>query len=284
MSEPAIRTSDTLGKLAVAFVAARVAFPVVTRGRTATIPTNSGSRYTYNYADLSDVLDAVTPVLAEHGLALLQPLGTNGNGAAVVTLLLHTSGEWIESTFPLQSFAKPQEQGSAITYARRYAAVALLGIATEEDDDGAAAQKSTPVTEPEPEPVASIDPTEMLRRDLGKVAKEEGIGAELAASLLHEKFGPDTTSKSLDIDQLRGAAAAFKRYGNQRRKVELLRNQLELTEEGLLATAATILNLEADGVKSLDDLVMHEVDALVVDLELRAALGKDMLEQEEAKT
>jgi len=56
------------------------------------------------------------------------------------TRIIHSSGEWIASQYPLAAYAKPQEQGSAITYARRYALGALAGLAPE-DDDGKAAQE-----------------------------------------------------------------------------------------------------------------------------------------------
>jgi hypothetical protein len=54
---------------------------------------------------------------------------------------LHTSGQWIASEHPLPLSGRPQEIGSALTYARRYSLSALIGIAADEDDDANAAQK-----------------------------------------------------------------------------------------------------------------------------------------------
>jgi hypothetical protein len=89
------------------------------------------------YATLDAIWDAVRPLLGKHGLALTQfPSGDN----ELESILLHESGEWIASTLKLQvKDATAQGQGSAITYGRRYMMSAILGIATEEDDDGNAA-------------------------------------------------------------------------------------------------------------------------------------------------
>jgi len=57
------------------------------------------------------------------------------------TRLLHTSGQWIASEHPLPMSGRPQEIGSALTYARRYSLSALIGIAADEDDDANAAEK-----------------------------------------------------------------------------------------------------------------------------------------------
>jgi len=95
------------------------------------------------FTSLDAILDATRPVLAKHGLALSQePVFENGM-AGVVTRIIHTSGESRESKLilPLRD-QSAQGVGSAISYARRYSAAAVLGIASDEDDDGQ--QASTP--------------------------------------------------------------------------------------------------------------------------------------------
>ena len=88
------------------------------------------------YATLEGVLAAVTPALLENGLLLLQPLTESGECMAVLTQLWHESGEKMEFVFKLPALSDMQKLGSAITYARRYSVLALLGIAPECDDDG----------------------------------------------------------------------------------------------------------------------------------------------------
>ena len=96
------------------------------------------------YADLAEIRDTVTPALTSNGLAVLQFTQLTSNGFFLVTRLLHKSGEFIDSRFPLpENVDKPQQMGSAITYARRYMLAAICGITAEEDDDGNAAQANT---------------------------------------------------------------------------------------------------------------------------------------------
>ena len=121
-----------------ALVAAQAEFGAVHKSRTVTVDTRTGGRYSYAYAPLEEILTAVRPVLAKHGLAVTQLLTTGQDGGpALKTLLVHTDGAAIGGMVPLPAgLADAKAFGSAITYWRRYALVALLGIATEEDDDG----------------------------------------------------------------------------------------------------------------------------------------------------
>lgn len=134
--------SESTIELTKALVKAQSAFPPILKAKQATIPTKSGGVYSYAYADLGDVVNGVLPVLERNGLAYLQlPAVANGL-PALTTVLLHESGEWIAETMLLHiDKADAQGQGSALTYARRYALSAMLGIVTETDDDGARAAR-----------------------------------------------------------------------------------------------------------------------------------------------
>lgn len=109
-----------------------------------TNPTNSkaNDHFNYKYAPLDVVLANVRPILAKHGLAILQEPTLDQTGyVGVRTTLLHTSGEtYVAPVLLLPPQANSaQGIGSAITYGRRYAISSLLGIASEDDDDGNAA-------------------------------------------------------------------------------------------------------------------------------------------------
>lgn len=99
------------------------------------------------YASLATVRDTVTPALAKQGLSLVQLIGHQEGGITCETVLLHASGQFISSTLYMPS-AKQDAQGygSAITYARRYALMAICGVVGDEDDDaqGAVKAKITP--------------------------------------------------------------------------------------------------------------------------------------------
>jgi hypothetical protein len=94
------------------------------------------------YADLAAVRDAIIPVFTRHGLSILQvPTMDDFTGFHLETRLIHASGEELIWRYPLpQDATKPQAQGSAISYARRYTYSALAALASEEDDDANAAQ------------------------------------------------------------------------------------------------------------------------------------------------
>jgi hypothetical protein len=98
------------------------------------------------YADLAAVYNASRAKLAENGLAVTQVTEFSPDGITLVTTLLHSSGQWMRSWYPVRP-AKPndpQALGSTITYARRYAYCAMIGVAAEgEDDDGNAASERT---------------------------------------------------------------------------------------------------------------------------------------------
>jgi len=113
--------------------------------------------YRSKYAPLPDILNLVRPLLNKHGLVIYQDVGSTRDGAICVrTHLIHESGESL-TTSPLymkpeakgNKGSTPQAMGSAITYARRYQILALLGIASE-DDDANLASRPRPTTTPRP--------------------------------------------------------------------------------------------------------------------------------------
>jgi hypothetical protein len=85
------------------------------------------------YASLDSVLEAVTPSLCKHGLAIVQLME---RGGVLKTQLLHESGEMLTSEYELPDTQDQQKKGAAITYARRYSICALLSITSDEDTDG----------------------------------------------------------------------------------------------------------------------------------------------------
>lgn len=110
-----------------------------------------------DYATLDNIIDVTKPLLQKHGLTVMQFPGGDGEKITVRTMILHNSGEWIESE-PLTLKAvktDPQGAGSAITYGRRYSYAAALSLSLGEDDDGNAAstpprnsQQPTPINTP----------------------------------------------------------------------------------------------------------------------------------------
>lgn len=90
------------------------------------------------YTSLDHMIDETKPILSNHGLTVMQFPGGDGERVTVRTMVLHNSGEWIESeplTLKPVKF-DPQGAGSAITYARRYSYAAALSLSLGDDDDG----------------------------------------------------------------------------------------------------------------------------------------------------
>lgn len=106
------------------------------------------------YTTLAGCWDVARKPLADNGLAVIQTTTFDeGNSVIVETTLSHISGEWVRGSLkmPLVKL-DPQAVGSAITYARRYALSAMIGIVSEEDDDGESAMGRTNTTQAQPKP------------------------------------------------------------------------------------------------------------------------------------
>ncbi len=119
------------------------------------------------YADLASVREAVIPALAAQGLCVLQFLGSDGKRAHVETWIGHKSGQFMRSIYGAESRGSdPQSLSSAHTMLRRYALMAVAGVAPVEDDDGNAAsgrrEREPEPNRPVPSQPASVDPWEVF--------------------------------------------------------------------------------------------------------------------------
>lgn len=132
--------SEAINELATALSQVQGLLPPVVKSQTATVKgtskTGNPYEYTYAYASLDAVWDSCRKPLSESGLAITQVMSEKEGHPQIETVLMHTSGQWITSLLPLMATADPQQLGSQITYYRRYALSALLGIVTDEDKDG----------------------------------------------------------------------------------------------------------------------------------------------------
>jgi hypothetical protein len=154
--------SDSIVNLMGALRKAQLNFPAVKKDTT-------NPHFRSKYATLDGVIETLQPTLDAHGLVIAQPPDCDPlNGwVGVTTILFHDSGEYIASTLLLPSTGPskeerqpdPQQATAAVTYARRTAYLAILGVAPEDDDDGnkAAGRNTTqskPVAKPATKPAA----------------------------------------------------------------------------------------------------------------------------------
>ena len=145
------RASESIGALAAALAKAQIELVNPEKSLVATIREESrhGREQTFRYAPLSAGLEITRKVLGQHEIATLQTTSIDHASGLInlTTMLAHASGEWIASDWPVCSVAEtasPRRMGAALTYARRYALFALVGIAGEDDLDAPDLQSSTP--------------------------------------------------------------------------------------------------------------------------------------------
>lgn len=170
MTDTPLRTSAEIGELAKALAAAQGAITVAAHDR-------ENPHFRSHYATLASIYAACRPALAAHGLAVVQAMSDGADKRLVLTTrLLHQSGQWMESTVSVAPDKPgPQALGSAATYLRRYALVALVGVATGEDDDGEAAERA-----PEPAPAKPKRQTK-AEREAADTTRREGHDPSWAA-------------------------------------------------------------------------------------------------------
>ena len=144
-------TSESISTIMPAFIKAQGNFAPALKSAT-------NPHFKSKYVALDGVIDAVAGPLREQGIAIMQMTDIEGARTILVTRLIHESGEWLGSRYPVHPVkADPQGEGSALTYARRYALMALVGIAPE-DDDGNAAVKAVQgaAKKPEGQPMSGV--------------------------------------------------------------------------------------------------------------------------------
>lgn len=129
-------TDNGIGALYAALAKAQAAITHAKKGK-------ENPFFKSSYADLAAIYDACRKQLSDNGLSVLQILHEAETGLQLITILGHSSGHEIRSAMKIQPVKNdPQGVGSAITYARRYALAAIVGVAAEdEDDDGNEASK-----------------------------------------------------------------------------------------------------------------------------------------------
>jgi ERF superfamily len=136
------RSSETIGTIAAALAKAQAQLVNPEKSLVGTIPSSetSGPERSFRYAPLSTGLDIVRKTLSQHEIATVQTTSID-EAVGIVrlsTVLAHASGEWIASDWPVCAISNteaPHRMGAALTYARRYALFALVGIAGEDDLD-----------------------------------------------------------------------------------------------------------------------------------------------------
>lgn len=232
--------SERIGKLAAALARAQSELTNPEKTLTATIRSAfpRETDRTFRYASLAGGLDIVRKTLSQQEIAVVQATRCEAGQVFLTTLMVHASGEWMSSEWPVCPVTitdAPHRMGAALTYARRYALFALVGIAGEDDLDapdalvGPLAVDAHPAHIPTPggkgrrilnnprlTPAQSSEVRERLIDELGNLQSEESI-SEWAKAILPVK------NTLLEID-----ASAIE---------DAFRGRFEQTGDALLATS-----------------------------------------------
>lgn len=221
--------SDSISALAAALAKAQPKIEGATKDKL-------NPHFKSKYADLASVAEAIAHPLAEFGLSYVQVSHDRESAAAIETIILHTSGEWLGCGVVSVPVSKQDAQGfgSALTYARRYSLSAAFGVVPE-DDDGNAAAKARPVVSSATRPgdgnqkitamaasedqfnAMSPDEQEFLRRTAADMTALYGEGRIPAAYDLFAKLDEE---EKLAVWHMFGSKerGAFKAEGESRKE------------------------------------------------------------------
>lgn len=168
-----IETSKVIDQIAIALSRAQ--------GELESVPKDEMG-YGYSYSSLADTIRLAKPVLAKYELAISQLVSNKENRPAVITILMHSSGQFIrsEASLPLiemKGCNEAQRAGAVYSYLRRYALQAILNMSSEDNDAASEVNVNKPKTK-------TAAPTEK-ERELNKLrAMVKDVGANRAMQIL----------------------------------------------------------------------------------------------------
>jgi hypothetical protein len=239
-----MKTSEQIDKLALALCKAQGAIDNIEKNRKA---------HGYQYADLGQCLTAIRLPFFENGLCIVQaPIDKENLGKAIITRIIHSSGQWIESEFSFglvelknkdgKAVLNPLQQlGAAITYARRYGLSSMVGL-SQEDDDAASLRKQQ-----EQEVKVSQD---NLRSNLSKTLASKCEENDIDTKSFASHFSIDAK----DVENLKKALSNFDTLLAEYKNTKTLANALmEKCKENNICTKSfvTHFNIKSSEIESL---------------------------------
>jgi hypothetical protein len=237
------RSSESVAAIATALAKAQTELSNPEKAMVGTVYNiRSDSPQSFRYASLSSGLDIVRKTLGGQQIAIAQTTDIDQvNGMVnLTTILLHTSGEWISSDWPvcqLSETSAPRRMGAALTYARRYALFTMVGMAGEEDLDAPDVINDQPKGGVEPAPVRA---SPLRTENSGIPLVKEKLGADESAAIRAQLIREIET---LPEDNLQHRAIAILKAKNR-----LLADDAKLVEHAFAARMvqqATLLEASA---------------------------------------
>lgn len=161
------------------------------------------------YVPLENVVEAITDIAPKHGLSFMQYPINQENKVGIVTILIHSSGEYIETEpiFAQPSKNDPQATGSVITYLKRYSLSAVFGITSDEDDDGnsatfgASQQKQQSQPKPNLPKMISAAQIKAIGTKTSNISKKDGVDQKQVYQSAAAHFKIDKSTKELTSNE-----------------------------------------------------------------------------------
>lgn len=200
-----------LAALFLALAKAQGEFLPIVKDSTAKVAMKAGGSYTFDYAGLDVIIAATQPALTKYELAFFQAPTDGGN--TLLTVLAHGPAR-IEAMSPISSWNTPQEFGSAVTYAKRYARVSILSVfPSGEDDDGAKAaghnatitpreRNTPPIAQAPKQPVGDLAKPDTVKRVI-ELSRKVGHKGKEELDEFSRKAGCGPLAEQTDINALR---------------------------------------------------------------------------------
>jgi len=207
-----MQQTESIDKLAEALAAAQGEI-------TGALKDSANPFFKSKYADLASCWDACRSSLSKNGLAVVQAPTTEAGETYLVTILMHSSGQSVRSSLKVQPAKEDmQALGSALTYARRYALAAMVGIAQVDDDGNAASGRANAeIHSPKGDMGKQIHPdqafaTAAAMRDILEADYQEDVRCIKVADK-HDILNKDPDLYVAAADQLKASErAAWKKY------------------------------------------------------------------------
>lgn len=197
-----IKTSDSIKELSKALIKAQSEIRVA-------VYDASNPHFKSRYASLGSVVEACKEALNKNGIVFIQ--GSHADKdlpkmVCVTTRLIHSSGEYLEDTIAVPYVQDtPQALGSSLTYARRYGLSSLLGIVSDEDDDGnsGSVEAPKPLDPPKPRKPSKLE----KQKTLSNLAIKAGVKdakdfSELVKSLIGKEVAKSSDLSEQELDAL----------------------------------------------------------------------------------
>lgn len=261
-------TSTEIDKIAVALAKFQGDVKPVPKDKIAKIPGRDGRvGYEYSYADLATIIEATKEERKAAGLAVTQWVIGEGE-VTIITLLLHTSGQWIKGWLTLEpADGKPQTIGALVSYMRRYTYSAPLGISTEDDDGNSAQDQAATIRQRE-----RREPAGRFYDNASPKGDHSGGPRSATSSTTHPEIPRTTTSQS--------AGTASKHHEHDpviMAKITRLLNELGWAKPHAVNwlkkhfQADTFASLTADKVERVAEKLEMEAEAAKAEVERKAA-------------